>query len=404
MKHFKICFTAALALIVATSCDKVKELGFKAQADRSSFYFEGVSGINKTSVGYSVVFNPVGSDEDSEDLATSAAYSYRVSAYELTDPTAIAEGSILTSDSTNAVYSLVDIDPRSAAKNKKIFEDVLSSSFSVPLSSIPLSSGKTYVITITAAQTGRTKALGQKGLRIQMQGDQCDLTFDGLQSAQAMSDSKVYLKWQAASGATSNELRYAVYLSPDYSKPISTTPENFLIVSNGLRRNTSYTFLVRAYCLSSGFEKSALNKSEKTAKTLAYTTPDFDGIETLAPAPGIDGLSCLDIGWSPAAGSTTGYRVYVSQGSGGQNYNSSTATNGSNTTSVLLGAYLPGQFTQSTRLCGLSPNTAYYAVVRSFNFDGTNAFSDINTIELAANTNAITPDLAAPVVSRIGSV
>ena len=105
-------------------------------------------------------------------------------------------------------------------------------------------------------------------------------TFDGLVSATTMSNSRIQLQWAAS--PSSDLYQYKIYLASNTSQAIATTTETTYVVT-GLNVGSTYTYLVRAID-SSGNEDT--NTVQKSAMTLPYVVPDFNGLESVTPLGG----------------------------------------------------------------------------------------------------------------------
>jgi hypothetical protein len=220
-------------------------------------------------------------------------------------------------------------------------------------------------------------------------------TFAGLTSATATASNKIQLTWTASPSA--DVAGYNIYLSRDLVNAIDFTTNTQHFVT-GLTASTTYTFVVRAMNSSAVMDQNIVSRS---ATTLSYSVPDFSGVTSVTNLAGAAGLTSLSVAWSRAGGSVTGYQVYASTTSGGQDFASPLTPQGANTSNATVGPYVSGVSTTSATIDGLSANTTYYVSVRAFYWDGSNNYQETNTIEKSATTLATIPPPANPVVTSI---
>lgn len=258
--------------------------------------------------------------------------------------------------------------------------------------------GATYTYLCVASFNGKT--INGATTTVTMLGNSTPPVFSGLASAKPMTNSKISLAWTAST--TSDLQQYNIYLSSSLNTRIgSTTDSNYVVT--GLTTGANYSFVVRAMN-TSGYEDN--NSIQKSAATLSYSVPDFAGISGITPASGVAGLSSLILSWIPAGGNVTGYRIYMSSTTGGEDYTSPVATvtgiTNSGATATLAGPYLAGQYLTGATVTGLTLNSTYYFAVRAFYLDGSNnILSDVNQLELSGKTNSIVAPTFAGVASAV---
>jgi fibronectin type 3 domain-containing protein len=220
-------------------------------------------------------------------------------------------------------------------------------------------------------------------------------TFAGLASATATSSSKIQLTWSAS--PSSDVAGYNIYLSRDLVNAIDFTTNTQHFVT-GLTASTAYNFVVRAMN-SAGITDQ--NIVAKGATTLSYAVPDFSGVTSVSTMAGAAGLTSLTVDWTRAGGSVTGYQIYASTTSHGQDFLNANTPVGGNTANATVGPYIAGATTTTAVIDGLSANTTYYVSVRAFYWDGTNNYEETNTIEKSATTLATIPPPTPPVLISI---
>ena len=251
-----------------------------------------------------------------------------------------------------------------------------------------LTAGTTYNYRCVATVAG--KSLNGATTTATTAGSRTPPVFAGLVSAKGMTDTKISLSWSAS--PSSDLQQYNIYLASNLNNRIgSSTTTSY--VAAGLLPGATYSFVVRAMN-SSSYEDN--NTVQKSATTLNYAVPDFSGLTSVSSTTGVAGLTSLILNWTPAGGNVTGYRVYISPTSGGENFASPaanvTGVTASGTVFNAAGPYLAGQYLTGATITGLNPNTAYYVIVRAFYFDGTNVLTDINQVEKTGQTtNTVAP-------------
>ncbi len=220
-------------------------------------------------------------------------------------------------------------------------------------------------------------------------------TFAGLTSATATASNKIQLTWTAS--PSTDVAGYNIYLSRDLTNAIDFTTGTQHFVT-GLTASTAYTFVVRAMNSAGVTDQNIIAKS---ATTLSYAVPDFSGVTAVTNMTGAAGLTSLSVAWTRAGGSVTGYQIYASTTSGGQDFTAPLTPQGANTGNVTVGPYVSGASTTSAIIDGLSANTKYYVSVRAFYWDGSYEYQETNTIEASATTLATIPPPANPVLTSI---
>ena len=220
-------------------------------------------------------------------------------------------------------------------------------------------------------------------------------TFGGLVSASATSSSKIQLSWVAS--PTAGVTGYKIYLSRDLTNAIDTTTSTQYFVT-GLTASTTYSFVVRAVG-SNGVTDQ--NSTVRSATTYSFTVPEFSGATSATTMSGSAGMTQISVAWGRAGGSVTGYQVYYSTTSAGQNFSSPSTPQGANTGNVTVGPYVAGVTTTSAIVDGLTLGTTYYFVVRAFYWDGSIAYTEGNTIEVSATTLSSPPPPVNPTVTAV---
>lgn len=202
------------------------------------------------------------------------------------------------------------------------------------------------------------------------------ISFDGIDSAAAVSNNSIHVKFPSATGG-SGSFFYRIYLNGNLSSVYQTASgitqdENGLnqYLVTGLSTGTTYSLTVRAY---DGTNEDSNIKSVDEA-TLPTETPSFAGIKTIQALPGLTGQTQLSITWdaaTPNSGNTIAqYRVFVATTTAAIDYNSPTATvSGSST---------------AANLTGLTAGTQYFVALRAVNNNGN---VEQNTKKLSATTN-----------------
>ena len=200
------------------------------------------------------------------------------------------------------------------------------------------------------------------------------ISFVGIKSATAISDSAVEIEFDEATGGL-GDLYYLVYESSVTEAVKATTSRKVLI--NGLSRSRSYTYKVHA-ADSQGSEIT--NDLAITVETMSHRYPAFLGIETVESLTGSAGNSQLRLTWqqaTPVAGKSIGYRAYMGTSSDTIDFSASTCET---------------NLTQCT-ITGLSDGRKYFFAVRA-HFDATIdeiEREEINTISESAFTTQIQP-------------
>jgi hypothetical protein len=221
-------------------------------------------------------------------------------------------------------------------------------------------------------------------------GDTTPPAFAGLVSATTISDTKIQLKWNPSS--STNIGQYNIYAASNLTTPLASTPSTSYVMT-GLTAATTYSFVVRAVNTSGVSDQNTVQKS---ATTLAYSVPNFAGLVSVTPDSGTNGLTQLILSWKqagpPTGGVVTGYQVFMSGTSGGENLAvpGGPITNVTGITSnAAIGDYLAGSATSAT-ITGLNPGTTYYFVVRAFYLDASDNFdTELNQVEVSGTTNII---------------
>lgn len=152
-------------------------------------------------------------------------------------------------------------------------------------------------------------------------------------------------------------------------------------LATGLTQNTLYYFVARAQDQAGNLDT---NTTQRSATTLDGAQPTFAGL-TSATA---NGTSQIDLTWSAASDNVTSagnmvYKIYQASTPGGQNFTTATYTTSAGATTYSV--------------TGLSPNTAYYFVVRARDLA---LNEDTNGVERTATT---APDTTAPTFSGLVS-
>lgn len=198
------------------------------------------------------------------------------------------------------------------------------------------------------------------------------VTFAGLTTARAISDTRVELDYAAATGG-SGSVYYNFYQNSNFSASIGSSSTTQFIAQN-LSPGTSYTFVARAVDSVAGETPSSVSKQ---VTTLQCCYPVFNGIQSLTDSPGIAGQTQLTATWAPAtapSGRTiASYNVYTSIVSGGEDFTS------------------PPQYQSlltTFNLTGLTSGTQYYVVVRAVDSAGN---EELNSLEMTANTSSVQP-------------
>jgi hypothetical protein len=209
--------------------------------------------------------------------------------------------------------------------------------------------------------------------------------FEGLSDISSITETSMVLSWSPATDNVTpqNRIQYLIYMALgsealsiqefDFSSPSFTTPLGATSYTvTGLNPGTAYKYNVQAM-------DEVGNKDGNTKQMEATTLvppdtdtnpPTFDGLESASA------LSSTEVGlqWSDATDAVTPsseivYLIYMAMVSGGQDFNTPTATTG------------PGETTYT--VTGLSPETMSCYVVRARDNAGN---TDSNTIERCATT------------------
>lgn len=213
-------------------------------------------------------------------------------------------------------------------------------------------------------------------------GDGVAPAFDGVETASAVTESRIQLSWTPADDNVTpgSRMAYRVYVAnaaggQDFAAPHITTPSGAsgALISD-LDPALNYFFTVRAVD-EAGNEDD--NTVEASATTPDESPPKFAGVSSVEA----DGARALDVSWNPAfdAGSaeaTLTYRVYFGETETGVNFDSPEIETS------------PGETT--ARIEGLDPLTDYSVVVRAVDEAGN---EDTNTLA----RSAFTPEGESPV-------
>lgn len=186
--------------------------------------------------------------------------------------------------------------------------------------------------------------------------------FNGLKLAHAVSEKSIYLEWDAS--PSEDIAVYRIYNSNNLISPVATTSSTSKVVTP-LSTNTEYTYVVRAVDASGNIDQNTVIKS---ATTLSYEVPQFDGISQASPRPGVEGLTKIKLTWTPAVFNPThpstirGYLIYYAEAD-------ALFPPVANVVSTDIG--------QNTALItGLSEATQYKFLVRAYYQDGVGASLD----------------------------
>ena len=223
------------------------------------------------------------------------------------------------------------------------FSSVLTQTSDLSYTVVSPTPGKIYTLGVRAKDdSGLEQNSKMAIIPVPDMRDHTPPIFGGLVSATTMSNSRIQLQWAAS--PSSDLFQYKIYNASNTNQAIATTTET-TYVATGLNVGSNYTFLVRAIDSSANEDTNTVQKS---AMTLPYVVPDFNGVESITPLGGEDGLSKLRLRWTAAGGSVTGYQIFMSNSAGGEDYYApiSNVTD-INTSNSLVGPYVNGQFTTS---------------------------------------------------------
>ena len=221
--------------------------------------------------------------------------------------------------------------------------------------------------------------------------------FAGLSSITDITQTSMVLSWSPATDNVTPQykIQYLIYMALsseefNFSSPSFTTPQGATSYTvTGLNPDTSYKYVVRAMDEIGNVDSNMVEMEATTLQTPDTNPPTFGGLESATA------LSPTEVGlqWSAATDDRTPsedivYLIYMAMISGGQDFNTPSATTS------------PGATTYT--LAGLSPETMYCSVVRARDGAGN---TETNTIEHCATTPPAPPTLSISpsTATRIGT-
>lgn len=290
-----------------------------------------------------------------------------------------------------ADYSKISMSWSSATKTKGIvtYQVYDNSLFASPITRLnetlfeypsPIV-GKTYTFGVRAMDDrGEETNRNIVNITVGAPADKIPPEFLGLTSATAVADTKIELRWNASS---EEDITYFIYYSHNLRSAIANTPNTYYTVS-GLQQNTLYSFVVRAKDRAGNEDQNEIIES---ATTFNYSVPDFSGIASAEPLPGVSGLTGIKVKWNAAFGSLTGYRIFMSESENGEDFSSPVSVQDAIINNSAAGPYLSSTKTEAT-IKNLKEGTTYSFVVRAFYQEpGSSTIkSDLNSLEKSATT------------------
>ena len=220
-------------------------------------------------------------------------------------------------------------------------------------------------------------------------------SFAGATGAVADSHDRITVRWDPASdnATPAGGIRYDVYAATasgtqDFgAAPAGSVTGATSLQVTGLTPDTTYWFVVRATDAVGNGETNTVEVSATTLLAPDTTPPSFPGDDPQLASPA-KGSTTVDLAWVAATDDVTApaaivYRVFVAQTPGGQN----------------PGGPAAGSFTGVTtgQVAGLSPNQAYYFIIRAEDAAGNR---DANPVELGPITTD--PSASDPVPPTFG--
>jgi chitodextrinase len=220
-------------------------------------------------------------------------------------------------------------------------------------------------------------------LNMLMAAESIPPTFAGLSDISSITQTSMVLSWSPATDNVTpqNKIQYLIYMALssealsiqefDFSSPSFTTPLGATSYTvTGLNPDTTYKYNVKAMDEVGNTDDNTVQKEATTLAPPDPNPPTFGGLESASA------LSSTEVGlqWSDATDDVTPsseivYLIYMALVSGGQDFNTSTATTAPGATDYTVS--------------GLSPETMYCYVVRARDKAGN---TDSNTIERCATT------------------
>ena len=219
-------------------------------------------------------------------------------------------------------------------------------------------------------------------------------TFAGVTAAVANGTSTINLSWTAASDdvTAAGNIVYRIFQAESSGAQTFTTaqatsaPGATSAAITGLSPNTEYFFVVSASAEAGHSDSNTVEAAATTIDDADVTAPTFAGLAAAVA----NGTSTINLSWTAASDDVTAagnivYRIFQAKNSGAQTFTIAPLTSAPGATSVAI--------------TGLSPNTAYFFVVRASDEAGN---SDSNIVERTATT-AGAGDVTAPAFAGVAS-
>ena len=254
----------------------------------------------------------------------------------------------------------------------------------------------TFIVLLSSGCVGTVKDADPITTKASSSTDSSVQDYPGINSATAISDSRVEISFPPVLGDSDNiayVIRYGGQLLSTYVQAASLRPDYRGLLRytvSGLQADSQYDFNVQARNISTGAEST--NSSSKTARSFSNATARFSGITQARNLSGANGLNGIEVFWNEAEvrGGTVNkdeidpieYQITVIDG---------TSLNPGNMNDASFSEPVRKIFSvnpskRSAIVNGLTQGRKYYVQVRAIHY-GYSLNSSDSTYKLEQNTN-----------------